>query len=304
MGYRVAEPFELLVRLRECLVGAAPLGEIAGHLGMPVAAALRVPHRTDPAIGPDARAVLAHAPPFVLVTALPLRDLQCPLRLALRHIVRGIERREVPTHDLVGAVPLDALRSGVPARDPPVGVEHENGAVLAALDQELEGLFAPSQRVLRFLASRQVAGQLGEPDHRPLGIPPGRNDHLGPEAGAVLPHPPPLLFHPALARRDREQPRRLSLCHGLRRVKAREMLPYDLLRPVPLDALRPGIPGGDATRAIQHEDRDLLDVIDQLSEGLRGFAGAGNGGLCALRQHDEKYDRPYIPCKPPVTEWP
>src|SRR5256886_2542549 len=170
--------------------------------------------------------------------------------------------------------------------------------------QELERLFAPMQRVLRFLASRQVAGHLGEPDHRPLGIPPGRNDHLGPEAGAVLPHPPPLIFHPAVPRRDREQPRRLSLCHGLRRVKAREMLPYDLLRPVPLDALRPGIPGGDATRAIQHEDRDVLDVIDQLSEGLRGFAGDGNGGLCALRQHDEKYDRPYIPCKPPVTEWP
>src|SRR2546425_1828690 len=144
MGYRVAEPFELLVRLRERLVGAAPLGEIAGHLGIPDEAALRVPHRTDHGIGPQARAVLPHAPPFVLVTALALRDLQCPLRLALRHIVRGIERREVLTHDLVGAVPLDALRSGVPAGDPPVGVEHENGAVLDALDQELEGLFAPT----------------------------------------------------------------------------------------------------------------------------------------------------------------
>src|SRR6266516_3201397 len=286
MGYRVAEPFELLVRLRERLVGAAPLGEIAGHLGIPDEAALRVPHRTDHGIGPEARAVLAHAPPFVLVTALALRDLQCPLRLALRHIVRGIERREVLTHDLVGAVPLDALRSGVPAGDPPVGVEHENGAVLDALDQELERLFAPMQRVLRFLASRQVAG------------------HLGPEAGAVLPHPPPLIFHPAVPRRDREQPRRLSLCHGLRRVKAREMLPYDLLRPVPLDALRPGIPGGDATRAIQHEDRDVLDALDQLSEGLRGFAGGGNGGHHALRQHDDKYARAYISCKPLATACP
>src|SRR2546422_551053 len=74
MGYRVAEPFELLVRLRERLLGAAPLGEIAGHLGIPDEAALRVPHRTDHGIGPEARAILAHAPPFVLVTALPLRD--------------------------------------------------------------------------------------------------------------------------------------------------------------------------------------------------------------------------------------
>src|SRR3989475_981644 len=104
--------------------------------------------------------------------------------------------------------------------------------------------------------------------------------------------------------RSREQPRRLSLCHGLRRVKAREMLPYDLLRPVPLDALRPGIPGADATRAIQHEDRDVLDVIDQLSEGLRGFAGDGNGGVCAPRPHERKNDKADHPLKPPPTEWP
>src|SRR6266436_10277914 len=301
MGYRVAEPFELLVRLRERLVGAAPLGEIAGHLGIPDEAALRVPHRTDHGIGPEARAVLAHAPPFVLVTALPLRDLQRPLRLALRHIVRGIERRAVLTHDLVGAVPLDALRSGVPAGDPPVGVEHENGAVLDALDQELEGLFAPTQRVLRLLVLRQVARHLREPDHRPLGIPQRRDDHVGPEAGAVLPHPPPFVFHPAIARGEREQPRRLSLRYRFGRVKAREMLPYDLLRPVPLDALSPGIPGGDSTRAIQLEDRKILDALDQQAEGLRGFAGGGNGGRHALRQHDEKYVGAYISCKPLAT---
>src|SRR2546429_9784669 len=140
MGYRVAEPFELLVRLRERLSGAAPLGEIAGHLGIPNEAALRVPHRTDHGIGPEARAILAHAPPFVLVTALALRDLQCPLRLALRHIVRGIERREVLTHDLVGAVPLVALPSAFPAGDPPLGARHEIGPVLDLLAQQLEGL--------------------------------------------------------------------------------------------------------------------------------------------------------------------
>src|SRR2546430_16934017 len=62
---------------------------------------------------------------------------------------------------------------------------------------------------------------------------------------------------------------------------------HDALPIFPLDAPRPGIPGGDATRPIQHEDRDVLDVLDQLSEGLRGFAGDGNGGHYALRQHDE-----------------
>src|SRR3989441_2402175 len=79
------------------------------------------------------------------------------------------------------------------------------------------------------------------------------------------------------------------------------MLPYDLLRPVPLEALRPGIPGGDATRAIQHEDRDVLDALDQPSQGLRGFAGGGNGRHYAFRQHDDKYARAYISCKPLAT---
>src|SRR5947208_16165769 len=76
------------------------------------------------------------------------------------------------------------------------------------------------------------------------------------------------------------------------------MMPYYLLRPEPLNALRRGIPVGEATRAIQHEDRDVLDALDQLSEGLRGFAGGGNGGHYAFRQHDDKYARAYISCKP------
>src|SRR2546422_11699704 len=82
------------------------------------------------------------------------------------------------------------------------------------------------------------------------------------------------------------------------------MLPYDLLRPVPLDALRPGIPGGDATRAIQHEDRDVLDALDQLSEGLRGFAGGGNGGPYAFRQHHGKDARADLSTNPLATACP
>src|SRR5256885_10814012 len=48
-------PYTTLFRSRERLVGAAPLGEIAGHLGIPDEAALRVPHRTDHGISPEAR---------------------------------------------------------------------------------------------------------------------------------------------------------------------------------------------------------------------------------------------------------
>src|SRR5712691_3259809 len=112
---------------------------------------------------------------------------------------------------------------------------------------------------------------------------------------------PSFRIHPAIARGEREQPRRLSLRYCFGRVKAGEMLPYDLLCPVALDALSAGIPGGDSTRAIQHEDRKILDALDQQAEGLRGFAGGGNGGRHALRQHDEKYVGAYISCKPLAT---
>src|SRR5205807_7828007 len=48
------------------------------------------------------------------------------------------ERREVATDDLVGLVPLDPLGAQVPRGDVTGGVEHEDGVVADALDQETE----------------------------------------------------------------------------------------------------------------------------------------------------------------------
>src|SRR6267378_7826860 len=200
VGYRVTEALELLVRLRQRLFDAAPLREITSHLGEAHEPAVRISHGADYGVGPEARAVLAHTPPFVLMTALPLRDLELPPRLALRHVFRRIERGEMLTEDLLRGVSFDALRAGIPARDAPLGVQHEDGVVLNTLRQQPEGLFAATQRVLHFLALRQVAGHLREPDDRAIRISHGRDDHVGPEAGAVLPNSPALVFRTALAR--------------------------------------------------------------------------------------------------------
>src|SRR5215204_1153238 len=57
-------------------------------------------------------------------------------------VLIGVEDREMLPDDLLGLVALDALSSKVPCCDVPIGVEHEDGVVLDALDQEAEALFA------------------------------------------------------------------------------------------------------------------------------------------------------------------
>src|SRR5262249_24646451 len=81
-------------------------------------------------------AVLAHAPALVLETPGPGRDLELHLALAGAHVLLGVEAREVLADDLVGAPALDALGADVPGRDAAVGVEHEDGVVEDALDEE------------------------------------------------------------------------------------------------------------------------------------------------------------------------
>src|SRR5205814_6415933 len=125
--YGVAEPLELLVRLRQGLFDAAPFREIAGHLRKPDEFTVCVPHRAEHRVGPKPRAVLAHAPPLVLVSAVALRHLQLPAGLALRRFFGRIERGEVRTEDLVGAVAIDALGAVIPSRYAPVRVAPDNG---------------------------------------------------------------------------------------------------------------------------------------------------------------------------------
>src|SRR5262249_29421173 len=68
------------------------------------------------------------------------RDFQLPLALAGERVLLGIEAREVLSDDLVRSVALDPLGAGVPRGDVALGIEHEDGVVLDAFDEELEPL--------------------------------------------------------------------------------------------------------------------------------------------------------------------
>src|SRR5690349_19158519 len=107
--------------------------------------ALRVEQRGDNHVGPEARAILAHAPALDLEAADARGFLDLAVGPAGGDRFGRVEDREVLADDVVGGISLDALRAGVPGRDAAVGIEQEDGVVLHALDQHAEALFARAQ---------------------------------------------------------------------------------------------------------------------------------------------------------------
>src|SRR5438093_4125050 len=120
--------------------GPPALGQIPGHLGEADQGPLRVPNRRDHHIGPEAGAVLADAPPFVLELPVPDRPIQLPLRLSLSHVLRQIEAGEVPAENLLCTVSLDPFGTGVPADDPSLAVEREDRVIPYTLHHQAEPL--------------------------------------------------------------------------------------------------------------------------------------------------------------------
>ncbi len=56
-----------------------------------------------------------------------------------------MQRRHVPAENLIGAVSIDLRGAAVPGRHPSVGVQHEDGVVVDALDQQPVRLFTRGQ---------------------------------------------------------------------------------------------------------------------------------------------------------------
>src|SRR6185436_13736361 len=61
---------------------------------------------------------------------------QLVLAFASRDVFAGVKTREMLAQDLVDAVTLEALGSAVPRCDAAVAVEHENGVIFHAFDQQ------------------------------------------------------------------------------------------------------------------------------------------------------------------------
>src|SRR6185312_321889 len=145
-------------------------------------------------VGPEARAVLAHAPRLFFVAAGFARQLQLAHALAGGLVLLGVQDRQVAADDLGRLIADDALGAGVPRRHVPVGVEHEDGVVADAVDEQAQAQLATAQLLLDAAALAQIARDLGAAAQRARGIVQRRDDDARPEARAVLAQAPAFLF--------------------------------------------------------------------------------------------------------------
>src|SRR5262249_28306078 len=124
-------------------------------------------------------------------------------------------------------------------------------------------------RLLGLLALGQVPGDFREAAQLALLVAQGGEDDAGPEEGAVLAYPPALVLEAPLGPSDRQLVGRPAAVDGLLRVEAGEVLPEDLLGPVPLDPLRAGVPADDVALRIQQKDGVIGGAVHQQPQLLR-----------------------------------
>ena len=114
----------------------APRREIARDFREAHERAAPVAQRRDDHVGPKARAILAHAPAFILDASLLRRNLQFAPRLPRAYVLVGVEHREVAADDFLRRVSFEPLSALVPGGDVAGGVEREDRVVDNAVDQK------------------------------------------------------------------------------------------------------------------------------------------------------------------------
>ena len=98
-------------------------------------------------MGPEAAAILAHAPALGLEPAFARGGRERARRQAGLPVLLDIEAGEGGAQDLGLRIALDALRAGIPAGDQARGVEHVDRIVVDGLDEQAgpaargEGIF-------------------------------------------------------------------------------------------------------------------------------------------------------------------
>src|SRR5207247_423743 len=167
-----------------------------------------VVERRDHDVRPVAAAVLAHAPAAVLEAPVEGRGAQLLRGAPGGDVLRRVEALEGLADDLLGLVADDALRARVPARHATAGIEHEDGVILDAFEEQAKALLALAQPLLLRAALAQVARDLGEAAMDSLAVPQRRDHHARPEARAVLAQAPALVLEASGAQRLVELVRR------------------------------------------------------------------------------------------------
>src|SRR5439155_1995991 len=200
---------------------------------------------------------------FLLEPAFAQRDREHFLRVLPLAILLRVERAEVAADDLLGGVALEALRALVPAHDPALRVEHEDGVILHALDEEAISFFGVSERLFTVLARGEVLDDLRVALELASGRAHRDEDDVRPEHRAVLADAPALALEPAFLRRDTELILGPSDGGVVGGIKERARLAHDLVLVVAVDALEARVPREDASVRVEEEDRVLLHRLDE-----------------------------------------
>ncbi len=111
----------------------------------------------------------------------------------------------------------------------PSGVEHEDGVIGDALDQQAKAPLGLEQGLLGLALLGHVARDLGEADQFAVLGADAVDDDARPEARAVLAHPPAVTLKPAFGPGDFEHLRRQAGFAVLIGVEGRKMLADDLV---------------------------------------------------------------------------
>jgi hypothetical protein len=244
-------------------LGCATLGEVARDLGKTDELTGFVANGGDRDARPEDGSIPAHPPAFLVVLPGALRDLELALRLVRGPVFFEIELREMPADYLLGSIPFDPLRALIPRRDASGRVEHEDGVVPDAFDEEAEALLTFPQRLFGFATLSEIAGDLCVAQELAFVIAQGGDDYIRPESGAVLPYAPAFILESTRVCGGSELELGESFLDELARVEDREMLADDLVRLVTLEPLGAGVPAQDHPVGIQSEDRVIADAFDE-----------------------------------------
>ncbi|MNF80776.1 hypothetical protein D3C84_630260 [compost metagenome] len=137
-GFKLLRLEQLGAHFIELQCGLAAVGNVAGYLRQPHDFAIGCPDHVQRHQCPEQRAVLAHAPAFILGTASTQGTLKQPVRLAVGTILRGEEHREMLADHFIGTIALDALCAGIPGHHVTFEVEHVDSVINHRLYQLLE----------------------------------------------------------------------------------------------------------------------------------------------------------------------
>src|SRR5579872_918547 len=171
--------------------------------------------------------------------------------------------------DFLFGITFDPARTGVPVGDMAVRVQHVDGVIGDAADQQAEAALCFQRREMGRALLGHVAGHFGEA--KQSAIPADRVDqHLRPEQGAILADTPALGGEAAGFRRCLQGTVWDAGGAVLFGVEAGEVLPDDFVGRIALDVLGARIPAHDVAGGVEHEDRIVHDTLDQQLMKIRG----------------------------------